>query len=114
MKISTVRRYALSLPRSTEEPHFHFASFRVAGKIFVTVPPDDEHIHVFVGEEERAAALALHSTFVEPLTWGAKVVGLRITLADADAVVVKRLIDASYAARAAKPKRSAAALKSNA
>ena len=106
MKIATVRQYALSLPRAEEEPHFHYASFRVAGRIFVTVPPGEEYVHVFVGEEERAAALALHGAFVEPLTWGAKVVGLRIALAAADATVVERLIDASYAARAAKASRS--------
>ncbi len=106
MKIAAIRRHALSLPRATEEPHFHYASFRVAGKIFVTVPPDEEHIHVFVGEDERAAALALHAAFVEPLTWGAKVVGLRIALANADALIVKRLIDASHAARAPKSVRA--------
>src|SRR6478672_5062537 len=48
MKIAAVREFALGLPEATEEPHFDFASFRVRGKIFVTVPPDETHIHVFV------------------------------------------------------------------
>jgi YjbR len=46
MNVAQVRRYALSLPDTTEEPHFEYSSFRVRGKIFVTVPPDEEHIHV--------------------------------------------------------------------
>ncbi|MEY3251945.1 MAG: hypothetical protein RL227_918, partial [Pseudomonadota bacterium] len=46
MKIATVRTFALGLKDVTEEPHHHFSSFRYQGKIFVTVPPDEEHIHV--------------------------------------------------------------------
>lgn len=42
------RRFALSLPEATEEPHFDKASFRVRGRIFATVPPDGQHLHVFV------------------------------------------------------------------
>ena len=48
MKLAAVRRFALSLPETTEEPHFDLASFRVKGKIFATVPPDEKHLHVFV------------------------------------------------------------------
>ena len=59
MKLAQVRRFALSLPETNEEPHFHFSSFRVRGKIFATVAPDAEHLHVFVGDEEREIALEL-------------------------------------------------------
>ena len=45
-----MRAFALSLPATTEEPHFDMSSFRVRGKIFATVPPDGEHLHVFVDE----------------------------------------------------------------
>ncbi len=103
MKISAVRRYALSLPEATEAPHFHYTSFRVQGKIFVTVPPDEEHIHVFIAEAQRELALAMDPAFLEKLTWGAKVVGLRITLAAARPAVVKQLISQAWAHRA--PKR---------
>ena len=34
MKTAQVRRFALSLPAVTEEPHFHYSSFRIRGKIF--------------------------------------------------------------------------------
>jgi YjbR len=48
--------FALSLPEAGESPHFESTSFRVRGKIFVTVPPDEEHVHVLVDEDETAAA----------------------------------------------------------
>jgi hypothetical protein len=50
------RRFALSLPEATEEPHFDKASFRVCGKIFATVPPDEAHLHVFVDELQVAVS----------------------------------------------------------
>lgn len=92
MKFDTVHRFALSLPEVTEQPHHHFGSYRVRGKIFVTVPPEREHIHVFLSEPQREQALAVHPTFAEKLLWGGKVVGVRVTLAQADAAAVKGLI----------------------
>src|SRR5215468_6627134 len=102
MKVSEVRRYALSLPEVTEEPHFEYSSFRVRGKIFVTVPPPGERIHVFVGEDLREPALAMHPQFLEKLWWGKKVVGLRVTLGDADTDVVKQLVRCAWEAKAPK------------
>lgn len=102
MKLNQVRRHALSLPEVTEEPHFQYSSFRVRGKIFVTVPPDEKHIHVFVGEEQREPALALYPKFLEKLTWGAKVVGLRVALAPAASNVVNRLVSLAWQNKAPK------------
>jgi hypothetical protein len=90
------------LPEVKEQPHFDYASFRVGGKIFVTVPPDEEHVHVFVGEEHRKAFLAMYPQYIRELTWGKKVVGLRIALADADAAVVKQLISFAWQNKAPK------------
>jgi hypothetical protein len=100
MKLAAVRRFALALPGVTEEPHFHLSSFRVRGKIFVTVPPEGTHLHVFVDDARREPALALHGAFVEKLWWGKKVHGLRVALAEADAVVVKALVRAAWEAKA--------------
>ena len=102
MKMETVRRYALSLAGVTEEPHHHYASFRVAGKIFVTVPPEGDVIHVFVDEDDRERTLALYPEWAEKLLWGGKVRGLRITLASAAAPAVKALILRAYETRARK------------
>jgi len=46
--LAEARRLALSLPEVTEQPHFDMASFRVRGKIFVTVPPEGTRLHVFI------------------------------------------------------------------
>ena len=102
MKIDAVRKYALALPDTTEAPHHHFSSFRVRGKIFVTVPPDEKHIHVFIGDDGRDAALAMDPEFLDKLLWGGKVVGLRVTLAAAKAAVVKSLLRQAHEHRAPK------------
>jgi YjbR len=101
----------MSLDVVTEEPHHHYSSFRVRGKIFVTIPPDEDVIHVFVGEEDRESALALYPDFIEKLLWGGKAVGLRVVLASAKPTVVKSLIDKAYQTRVRKdasPKASRA------
>ena len=103
MEIERVRRCALSLPEAVEAPHFDYASFRVGGKIFATMPPDGAHLHVFVGEEQRETALALYPDFTEKLFWGRKACGLRIALEKAGPVVVEGLLRQAWAQRA--PKR---------
>ena len=96
MKLETVRAAAMALPETTEEPHHHFGSFRVRGKIFVTIPPDNEHIHVFVNEQDRELALAAYPEFTEKLLWGGKVVGVRVSLVRATPAVVKAMVRQAY------------------
>jgi hypothetical protein len=72
------------------------------GKMLVTVPPEETHIHVFVDDSEREPALALYPEFIEKLFWAGKVRGLRISLATAQPAVVKALIRASWTAKAPK------------
>jgi hypothetical protein len=103
MKLAQARRAALSFPESMEAPHFHFTSFRVGGKIFATAPPDEKYLHIFVDESDREIALALHGESMEKLFWGAKVVGLRVTLATAKPKVVSELLKKAWARKA--PKR---------
>ncbi len=100
------RRFALSLPETTEEPHFDMASFRVRGKIFATVPPDGEHLHVFVGEGEVHAAVAEDPAAFEPLLWGKRLRGLRVRLAAAGQDRVEELLEESWRRKA--PARLAA------
>ncbi len=102
MNLDQVRRYALSLPETAEAPHHESSSFRVRGKIFVTVPPPGDVIHVFVTEEQRELALALEPEFLEKLLWGGKVRGLRVKLAQPKPAVVFRLIEQAWAAKAPK------------
>lgn len=110
MKLATARKFALSLAEVTEEPHHQFSSFRVSGKIFVTVPPDELHLHVFPTEEVRELSVAMHPGFMEKLLWGGKVVGVRVALASAKPAVVNALVRSAYEFKA----RSASAAKTKA
>jgi hypothetical protein len=103
VRIAQVRRLALSLPEATEEPHFDNISFRVGGKIFATVPPDEEYLHVFVDRAEVAASVADDPSTYEELRWGKKLAGLRVRLSTADRERVAELLEESWRRRA--PKR---------
>ena len=92
----------MSLEAATEEPHHNYSSFRVQGKIFVTTPPDEEFIHVFLGENDRERVLAMYPDFVEKLLWGSKVLGLRVRLNLAAPNLVKSLVDRAYETRVRK------------
>lgn len=96
MKADAVRKFALSMPDSTEEPHFHFSSFRINGKIFATMPPSEELLHVFAPEEDREVAVATNPDICEVLHWGKRVVGVKIDLAGASQSLVKDLLQAAY------------------
>jgi len=100
MKLSELRRFALSLPEVTEEPHHSYLSFRVRGKIFVTVPPDGEYIHLFVDDTSREQALALYSEFVDKLLWGGKVRGVRVRIGHASAAAVRELVRSAWTSKA--------------
>src|ERR1700724_1128452 len=67
VRAETVRRLALSLPETAEAPHHDMTSFRVAGKIFATMPPEGGRVHVFLDEDEVAAYCAELPGAVEEL-----------------------------------------------
>jgi hypothetical protein len=98
--LESARSFALSLPATTEEPHFDMASFRVRGKIFATVPPDDGHLHVFVDEGEVHAAMAEDPPAFEPLLRGQRLRGLRIRIAAAPANRIAELLEESWRRKA--------------
>ena len=103
--IEQVRRIALSLPEATEEPHFDMTSFRVKGKIFASVPPDETRLHVFVDEPAAAASVAEDPAAFELLRWGQRVAGVRVRLDAVDADRVRELLTDSWRRRA--PRRLA-------
>jgi hypothetical protein len=102
MKLEQAGRFALSLPSVTEEPHFHFSSFRVNGKIFATVPPDGLYLHVFVDEAQREIMAAVDPKAYERLSWGKKVMGLRVSLAAAKSKDVNELLQSAWERKAPK------------
>lgn len=108
MQLHQARKFAMSLPEATEEPHFDYSSFRVRGKIFATVPPDGTVLHIFVDEDQRAPLISAYPAVFTPLHWGSKMVGVRVLLARANADAVKRLLTQSWLRKA--PKRLAVTL----
>lgn len=100
--IDQARRFALSLPGSTEQPHHDMSSFRVAGKIFATVTPDETRLHVFIDEPEISATVAEDPAAFEPLYWGKSLRGVRVLLASAPAGRVRELLTDAWLRRAPK------------
>jgi hypothetical protein len=104
---ATVRRLALALPETTEAPHHDMTSFRVSGKIFATVPPAGDRLHVFVSDDEVAAYCAEFPDAVEELWWGQRLSGCRVLLGKADRALVRELLTESWRRRAPKKVRAA-------
>jgi hypothetical protein len=96
----TVRRIALSLPDSTQAPHHDMTSFRVAGKIFATMPPEGDRVHIFIAAHEVAAYCAEYPGMVEELWWGEKLSGSRVVLAQASRDVVREMLIEAWRAKA--------------
>src|SRR4051812_42389604 len=100
MTLEEAREFALSLPEVTEAPHFEMASFRVRGRIFATLPPGGDVLHVFVEDQAVRAAVAEYPTAFEELWWGKQLAGVRVTLAAAEAEVVRELLEEAWRRRA--------------
>ena len=97
-----LRQFALSLPEATEEPHFHYASFRVKGRIFVTMPPGEKYAHIFVDDEQRDEAINLYPRSVETLLWGKKAAGVRVLLSKTPSRFVRDLTLCAWKRKAPK------------
>jgi hypothetical protein len=105
VRLDTARRFVLSLPETTEEPHFEKSSFRVKGKILATVPEGGKHLHVNVDPLELEALVAADPDAYERIVWGKGEVSdwLRVTLAKAERDVVCGLLEDAWRRKA--PKR---------
>ncbi|MDJ0842464.1 MAG: MmcQ/YjbR family DNA-binding protein [Acidobacteriota bacterium] len=102
VNIDEVRILVMSLPEVIEEPHHKMISFRVRGKIFATVPPGGEHLHIFVGEEDRERIITIDPAF-EKLWWGSKVAGVRVDLARGRSASITEMLHLAWCRKA--PKR---------
>ena len=102
VSVATVRTLALELPDSAEAPHHDMTSFRVAGKIFATLPPGTGRLHVFLPEDEVAAYCVEFPEAVEELWWGRRLQGCRLVLRHADRALVRELLTESWRRKAPK------------
>ena len=109
MRLADARKFALSLPETTEEPHFAAGSFRVRGKIFATIPPGGKQLRIFLSNDEVQGLIAEDPATYEPVVWGKRVVqgGVCVNLGAANTSAVRELLEEAWRLRA--PKRVIAA-----
>jgi hypothetical protein len=100
--VETARRIALALPGTTESPHFDLSSFRVQNKIFATVPPGDECIRIFVGDDDVKALVAEDPNAFAELWWGKKLSGVNVTLAKVNVADLEDVIETAWRRKAPK------------
>lgn len=84
VSVARVRGLAISLPSALEKVHHGFPSFRVAGRIFSTLP-DDGYLDIMLAEADIRAELEAHGDFSEAQHWGKRLAALRVDLSAADA-----------------------------
>ena len=97
--LAHVRRMALSLPETTEQDHHGFPSFRVAGKIFATVP-DSAHVHVMLPDTHVEMAIGTSPHACDELWWGKRLSGVRVTIASAQTAHLSMLLIEAWRCRA--------------
>jgi hypothetical protein len=104
VRLRELRRLALSPPQANERDHHGIPSFRVANRIFATVP-DDEHLHVMIGHDETDMAVSAAPHAFEELWWGKRLAGVRVKLAAANLDLLTVLLTEAWRRKA--PRRLA-------
>jgi hypothetical protein len=97
--LAHVRRIALSLPETAEQDHHGLPSFRVAGRIFATVP-DAAHVHVLLPDTYVEMAIGTSPHAGEELWWGKRLSGVRVTLASARSAHLAMLLTEAWRLKA--------------
>lgn len=94
MTPEALRRFALSLPETTEEPHFERTSFRTRKKIFATMTRDGLEAMVKVGDLDEIEALLDREpdVFFSYGTWTTRNGALGVRLRKVRAAAMKMLV----------------------
>lgn len=98
----TVRRIALALPEAIEQDHHGRPSFRVATKIFATLP-DAEHVNVMLAPDDILLASQHESGACAPRYWGKTLSAVEVDLRRVPVELLGELLADAWARRA--PKR---------
>jgi hypothetical protein len=98
ISVSDVRAAALAVAGAVELDHHGSPSFRVAGRIFATLP-DPEHLHVMVDEGAIHEAVAEHPAACAEKWWGKRLAAVRVTLDQADPEQVVDLLREAWAGK---------------
>lgn len=100
-----IRRIALSLPGAVERDHHGFPSFRVADRIFATLPTPGL-LRVFVAEPSVLAAVAEYPEVCGEVRWGQKLAGVGFDLSRAPKDLVVEYLTEAWSARASAAQRA--------
>ncbi|MDB5334558.1 MAG: hypothetical protein JWN70_177 [Planctomycetaceae bacterium] len=94
---NTFRKLALALPETVEAEHMGHPDFRVRGKIFATLGPDEDWGMAKLPPEEQARLVQLEPDVYSPSSgaWGRSGCTI-IQLAGADKVTVKEALLAAW------------------
>jgi hypothetical protein len=97
MNAAEFRKVALSLPETIEAEHMKHPDFRVAGKIFATLWPDNKWGMVKLTPEQQAEFISDEPEMFEPVNgaWGRRG-ATKIRFAAANKSVVKRALIAAW------------------
>ncbi len=97
-----IRALALALPESAEEDHHGRPSFRVAGKIFATLP-DEARVNIMLAPDDILLATQHESGACKARYWGARLSAVEVDLGLAPHGLVSELLADAWARKA--PKR---------
>ena len=109
MTANAFRKIALAQPQAVEGAHMGHADFRVGGKIFASLGPDEDWAMVKLGPDDQADLIGAAKGPYQPASgaWGLQGCTI-ITLAKASEPKVRRAINAAW--RNVAPKRIVNAL----
>ena len=93
-----VRRFATGLAGAVEQPHHGFPSFRVAKKIFATLP-DEDHVHIMLSPDAIREAVALDPAACAEKWWGTTLSAVRVSLDQVPEDVLEALLTEAWAMR---------------
>ena len=116
MTPTELRRCALSLPDTHEEPHFDRTSFRVGTRIFATMTSDGEEAMVKVPSPEHVDALlsTYPKVFFSYGGWTTRGGALGVRLAKVKTAMMTELVTAAWEHVTSKGKRRPRAKKTTA
>jgi hypothetical protein len=104
MTAAEFRSLALSLPEASEAAHMGHPDFRVRGKIFATLGPDEDWGMVKLTSDEQASFVRTEPGVFHPASgaWGRRGCTI-VQLAEADELTVRQALIAAW--RNTAPKR---------
>lgn len=102
---NAIRRLALALPGAAEQPHHGFPSFRVASKIFATLPKNGR-LNVMLDADDVDTAIHTPAAACEELHWGKRLCGVSVDLSRAHPEAVQTLLTQAWRLRARPEERN--------